>query len=310
MTTALITHPACLRHVTPSGHPERVDRLKAVLAAFEEAGDLRLAPVEAPRAEIAAIARAHDGAYIEALKQAVEETDGAELPLDPDTWVSGGSWEAALRAAGAAVAGVDGVVRGEWKNAFCAVRPPGHHAERARAMGFCLFNNAVVAAKHARAAHGLARVAIIDFDVHHGNGGQQAAETDADLFYGSIHQGGIYPGSGLAHETGPAHNIANAPMPGGTDGAAWRPAFETIVAAMDAFQPELVIISAGFDAHRADPLAGMRLEEADFAWATQAILEVAAPRAKGRVVSTLEGGYDLPALARSAVAHARVLARA
>ncbi|MCG8442050.1 MAG: histone deacetylase family protein [Caulobacterales bacterium] len=308
MTTALITHPACLEHVTPPGHPERVDRLRAILAALEAPGFAALQRVEAPRAPRAAIEAVHDPRIVDLVETEAPEAPDAYAHFDADTAMSQGSPEAAMRAAGAVVAAVDGVMGGVFANAFCAVRPPGHHAERARPMGFCLFNNAAVGAAHAAAAHGLSRVAIVDFDVHHGNGSQEFAYARPDMFYGSIHQGGIYPGTGLAAETGPANNVANAPAPSGMDGPAWRRLFaERVLPPLDAYEPELIIISAGFDGHRADPLAGLALEDDDFAWATREIARIARAHAGGRLVSTLEGGYDLDALARSASAHVREL---
>jgi acetoin utilization deacetylase AcuC-like enzyme len=228
--------------------------------------------------------------------------------IDGDTIVSPGSEDAALRAAGAVIAGVDAVCAGRARNAFAAVRPPGHHAEAAQAMGFCMFNNVAVGALHARAKHGLRRVAVVDFDVHHGNGTQHMFENDADLFYASSHEWPLYPGTGSGDETGRFGNIVNAPLPGGSEGFAFRRAFETkILPALDAFAPELVMVSAGFDAHEEDPLASLRLHESDFAWVTRALMDVADRHAKGRVVSALEGGYDLDALGRSAAAHVEAL---
>jgi len=213
-----------------------------------------------------------------------------------------------LRAAGALILGVDMVMGGEAKNAFCAVRPPGHHATPTRAMGFCLFNNVAVGALHARAVHGLKRIAVVDFDVHHGNGTQDMFTRDANLFYGSTHQSPLYPGTGRPDETGIAHNIVNVPLPPGAGGSEFRRAFELVILpALARFEPELVIISAGFDAHRDDPLAQLRLDESDFAWATEALCALAARSCQGRVVSALEGGYDLDATARSAAAHVRAL---
>jgi acetoin utilization deacetylase AcuC-like enzyme len=223
------------------------------------------------------------------------------------TW---GRAVAARRAAGAAVAGVDAVCRGEVRRVFCATRPPGHHAEPGRPMGFCLFANAAVAARHAQAAHGLTRIAVVDFDVHHGNGTQACFETDATLFYASSHQSPCYPGTGEAEETG-VGNIVNAPLPPGADGAAFRTAWRDILLpALDHFAPELLVISAGFDAHARDPLAQLRVREADFAWLTEALCSLADRHCKGRLVSLLEGGYDLDALASSAASHVRALMRA
>jgi acetoin utilization deacetylase AcuC-like enzyme len=229
--------------------------------------------------------------------------------LDPDTIVSPGSGEAALRAAGAVRAAVDAVMAGEAANAFCAVRPPGHHAEPERAMGFCLFNNVAIGAAHARRRHGYARVAVVDFDVHHGNGTQAAFAADSAFFYASTHQDHFYPGTGAADETG-VGNIVNVPLPAGAGSAPFRAAYErTILPALATFRPEFLLISAGFDAHRRDPLAQLMLEEADYSWVTERLLDIAASHAGGRIVSTLEGGYDLTALAASAAAHVGTMMR-
>jgi acetoin utilization deacetylase AcuC-like enzyme len=225
--------------------------------------------------------------------------------------MSSGSADAALRAAGAVIAAVDAVMAGRLANAFCAVRPPGHHAERGTAMGFCLFNNIAIGALHARWAHGLRRIAVIDFDVHHGNGTQDVFFNDANLFYASTHQFPLYPGTGAATERGIAGNIVNLPLPPGADSVAFRLAMtKSILPALQSFEPEFILVSAGFDAHRSDPLGGLCLDESDFAWATSAICGVAAQHCCGRVVSALEGGYDLGALARSAAAHVRALMEA
>ena len=306
MRTALITHPACLGHATPLGHPESPDRLRAVLRALEGEAFVWLVRETAPLATDEQLARVHGAGHIADLARLEPTEAGDWTALDADTVMSAGSMEAARRAAGAVVAGVEGVVRGDYANAFCAVRPPGHHAEPDRAMGFCLFNNAAVGALHARTL-GLRRVAVVDFDVHHGNGSQTLAERDPDFFYGSIHQGGAYPGTGFAHET--AHgNLANAPVPSGTSGSAWRDAFEAgVLAPLARFAPELIVVSAGFDAHKADPLAALELTEADFAWATRRLMDIAAATCGGKLVSTLEGGYHLGALARSTEAHVRTL---
>jgi acetoin utilization deacetylase AcuC-like enzyme len=227
--------------------------------------------------------------------------------LDPDTVVSPGSWEAALRAAGASIYAVDQVMRGSADNAFCAVRPPGHHAEPSRAMGFCLFNTVAIAALHARAKHGATRVAVVDFDVHHGNGTQAAFWTDKDLFYGSTHQMPLFPGTGALDETG-VGNIFNAPLKPGDDADEFQAAFETrILPALDAFAPDFLLVSAGFDAHVKDPLAQIRLVEEDFAWVTEKLMEAAAKHCGGKLVSTLEGGYDLDALGASAAVHVETL---
>jgi len=301
MTTLLYTHPACLDHDPGPHHPERPDRLRAVLAALGAPAFADLDRREAPAAAPETIALAHDRAYVDAVLAAVPES--GHVQLDPDTALSPGSGAAATRAAGALCAAVDAVVAGVGDNAFCAVRPPGHHAERARAMGFCLFNNVVIGALRARAAHGIERVAVVDFDVHHGNGTQAAFAADADAFFASTHQWPYYPGTGGADERG-VGNIVNVPLAAGSGGVEFRRAMsETILPALAAFAPEMVFVSAGFDAHANDPLAGLRLVEDDYAWVTTEILRVAADCCAGRVVSTLEGGYDLDALAASAAAH-------
>jgi acetoin utilization deacetylase AcuC-like enzyme len=297
----LFTHPSMLRHEPPSGHAEHPGRLQAVLDALEEMSFDRR---EAPYAGRDAIARVHPAAYIDALELAFAETADARVRLDPDTYISSGSREAIYRAAGACVAAVDAVMSGEGDIAFCAVRPPGHHAEPISPMGFCIFNNVAIAAKHALDAHGLARVAVVDFDVHHGNGTQTVAEGDARIMFASTHQSALYPGTGAKSETGIDGNVVNAPLPAGAGSREWRAAMESrVLPALDAFAPELILVSAGFDAHKADPLAGMELETEDFAWAGQRLKELALRHCKGKLVSTLEGGYDLPALAGSAAAY-------
>jgi len=309
MHTILYSHPACLTHDPGPMHPECPDRLRAVLQALEQESFMLLNRREAPRAEIDAIARVHPRDYVEGLLNAIPSH--GERALDADTRVSPGSGEAALRAAGAAVGAVDSVMAGEARNAFCAVRPPGHHAEPARAMGFCLFNNVAVAAAHARAAHGLKRVAVMDFDVHHGNGTEAMFRADPDLFYASTHQMPLYPGTGSPDETGVSGNIVNAPLPPMAGSGEFRVAMSRVVIpALREFEPEFLIVSAGFDAHMADPLAQLRLTEADFAWATAELMRVAAEFCDSRLISTLEGGYDLTALARSAAAHVRTLMEA
>jgi acetoin utilization deacetylase AcuC-like enzyme len=297
----LFTHPSMLRHEPPGGHAEHPGRLQAVLDALAE---MSLDRREAPYAEREAIARVHPAAYIDALEPAFAEAADARVRLDPDTYISSGSREAIYRAAGACVAAVDAVMNGEDDIAFCAVRPPGHHAEPISPMGFCIFNNVAIAAKHALDAHGLARVAVVDFDVHHGNGTQTVAEGDARIMFASTHQSPLYPGTGAKSETGIDGNVVNAPLPAGAGSREWRDAMESrVLPALDAFAPELILVSAGFDAHKADPLAGMELETEDFAWAGQRLKELALRHCKGKLVSTLEGGYDLPALAGSAAAY-------
>jgi acetoin utilization deacetylase AcuC-like enzyme len=277
------------------------------LDASEFAGLIREA---APLATKEQLVRVHPARIVDSIL-AIRPEAGDIVSIDPDTAMSAGSAEAALRAAGAAVMGVDLVMRGTVSNAFAAVRPPGHHAEPSRPMGFCLFNNAGVAAQHARARHGLKRVAVVDFDVHHGNGTQALFAQNPELFYGSTHQSPFYPGTGDTLERGIANNIVNVPLRARDSSNEFRAAWAgTIIPALEAFAPELLIISAGFDAHRADPLAQIRLETEDFAWITEALLGVAEKHSGGRVVSVLEGGYDLDALAASAATHVRGLMRA
>jgi acetoin utilization deacetylase AcuC-like enzyme len=302
----IFTHPAMLAHAAPIGHPERPARLEAVLSALQDLG----APfLEAPMVDRAALLRVHPSAYVDAMDQLFPKAGEGLVALDSgDTFLSDRSREAAYRAAGAVVAAVDVVLTsGPHARAFCAVRPPGHHAEPAQPMGFCVFNNVAIGALHALDAHGLERVAVIDFDVHHGNGTQSVALKEPRLFFGSTHQAPLYPGTGAADEASPHGNLINAPLPPGSDSRAWRHAMETqVLPALGAFQPALVLISAGFDAHKNDPLADLRLDAADFAWAVGAIT-AAAPSAHGRLVSTLEGGYDLDALSECARAHVQAL---
>jgi acetoin utilization deacetylase AcuC-like enzyme len=305
MTTLIFTHPACVEHDPGAFHPECPARLKAVLDALktEEFKDLQWR--DAPRAETDQLTRVHPRDHVDRVLSLVPKE--GHYSLDPDTVLSPSSGEAALRAAGALCAAVDAVVAGEGQNAFCAVRPPGHHAEAARAMGFCLFNNVAVGALHAREQHGLARAAVIDFDVHHGNGTQATFAHDAELFYASTHQFPHYPGTGSADEQG-VGNVVNAPLAPNTGSVEFRQAMnDRILPALRDFAPDFTFISAGFDAHAADPLAQLNLVEEDFAWATREIMDIAEASSKGRVVSTLEGGYDLDALGSSAAAHVRVL---
>ncbi|GGC35819.1 acetoin utilization protein [Siccirubricoccus deserti] len=309
MSVLLLTHRACLLHDPGDYHPECPDRLRAVLKALDQEEFAGLIRGQTPEATLEQLCRVHPRQYVEAIL-GIRPGPGESVPLDGDTIMSHDSAEAALRAAGAAVAAVDAVMRGEVRRAFCAVRPPGHHAEPSRPMGFCLFSNAVVAARHAQATHGVARVAIVDFDVHHGNGSQACVEADASILYASSHQWPLYPGTGDARERG-AGNVFNAPLPPGADGEAFRAAWTSrLLPAVDAFAPELLVISAGFDAHARDPLAQLRVREPDFAWLTAELCAIAERHGQGRVVSLLEGGYDLEALATSTAAHVRALMRA
>jgi acetoin utilization deacetylase AcuC-like enzyme len=305
MTTLLYTHPACLEHDPGRHHPESPARLRAVLTALDEPEFARLERRQAPEATLADLMRVHPRRHVERILGAVPRT--GHVGIDADTILSPASGAAALHAAGAVVAAVDAVVAKEADNAFCAVRPPGHHAEPERAMGFCLFNNAAIGALRAREVHGLSRVAVIDFDVHHGNGTQAALETDGRFFYASTHQYPLYPGTGAASETG-VGNIVNVPLRPMSGSGQFRLAVsQRILPALDAFRPEFVLVSAGFDAHKHDPLAQLMLEEGDYTWVTEKLLEIAYQHAKGRLLATLEGGYDLAALSACVAAHTRVL---
>ncbi|MCW5579059.1 MAG: histone deacetylase family protein [Dokdonella sp.] len=304
-TVALYTHAACLDHDPGPGHPERIARLETVLDALAPAAFPSLQRREAPRASRAQLARVHARHHIDGI------VEHGPLHywrmLDADTLMSPGSVEAALRAAGAVSAAVDAVVAGEVQRAFCAVRPPGHHATRDSAMGFCLFNNIAVGAAQALAEHALERVAIVDFDVHHGNGTQDIFWREPRVLYASSHQSPLYPGTGASEETG-VGNIVNAPLPPEAGSAGFRAAFEQVLLPeLDAFAPQLVLISAGFDAHRLDPLANLNLEAADYGWVTRQLVELARRHAGGRVVSSLEGGYSLDALRQSSAAHVAAL---
>jgi acetoin utilization deacetylase AcuC-like enzyme len=306
VTTLLISHPACREHIVPQGHAERPARLAAIEEALGQERFGLLERIPAPRVSDDDLTLVHPPAYVGQVTERLPEN--GIVQIDPDTFLSPASEEAARRAAGAAVLAVDEVVTGKAANAFCAVRPPGHHAERATAMGFCLFNNAAVAARHAQRVHGLERVVILDWDVHHGNGTQDVFWDDASVLYCSTHQMPLYPGTGAASERGEHDTIVNAPMAPGDGGEVFREALEVaIFPRISAFRPDLIIISAGFDAHWRDPLANLNLTEQDFAWATHEVLAIADRQCGGRVVSVLEGGYDLEGLALSVTAHVAAL---
>jgi acetoin utilization deacetylase AcuC-like enzyme len=308
MTTLLVTHPACLDHRTPAGHPERPDRLRAIAQALDADAFGTLVRAQAPAASLDTIALCHPMDFVIAIRDATPQQGLTQI--DADTTMSPGSFEAALRATGGVVHAVDQVMTGKAANAFVAIRPPGHHAETTRPMGFCLFNSAAIAARHAQKAHGAERAAIVDFDVHHGNGSQDIFWSDPTVMYCSTHQMPLYPGTGAVSESGEHNTIVNAPLRPGDGGAQFREAMETrILPRLRDFKPDLLIISAGFDAHTRDPLANLNLLEADFAWATQKLMEIADGSAAGRVVSVLEGGYDLQGLAGSAAAHVTALMR-
>ncbi len=316
--TGYYTHRSCALHDMGDGHPEQPARLGAIQDRLIATGLLAaLSERDAPAASRAQLARAHSEAHIARLAelnaqvqhaqtQSSQCIHSARVQVDPDTAMNRHSFEAALHAAGAAIAATDAVMSGELGNAFCAVRPPGHHATRNQAMGFCLFSNVAIAAKHALDHHGLARVAIVDFDVHHGNGTEDVCAADPRMMMVGFFQHPFYPGRGTPALAG--HTL-NEPVPAFTQGGDIRPLFERCMARLDAFKPQMLFISAGFDAHREDDIGGMGLVEADYTWMTQRILEVAHRHAQGRVVSCLEGGYNLSALGRSVEAHVRALAQ-
>jgi acetoin utilization deacetylase AcuC-like enzyme len=306
VTTLLLSHSACLDHDTGPGHPERPDRVRAITGALDHARFAKLRRAEAPSIDRAAILRVHPADYADAIEAAPQAK--GRVYLDPDTIMSAKSFVAIAHCVGGATMAVDEVMCGGAKNAFVAMRPPGHHAGTASPMGFCFFNTAAIAARHAQAAHGAERVAILDFDVHHGNGTQEIFWSDPSVLYASSHQMPLFPGTGGRDERGEHDNIVNAPLRAGTNGEIFREALETaLLPAIDAFRPDLIVISAGFDAHRLDPLGGLALVEEDFAWVTTRLMEIAEIHAKGRIVSVLEGGYDLVGLASSAAAHVEAL---
>lgn len=306
MNTLLLSHRDCLAHDMGPGHPERPDRIRAIERVLEHERFQHLARENAPLGTREQILRVHPATHYEMIEQASPHQGLARL--DSDTSMGPGTFDAALRSIGGACRAVDEVMERRVSNAFVATRPPGHHAETAIAMGFCFFNNAAIAARHAQSAHGAERVAIMDFDVHHGNGTQDIFWSDASVMYASTHEMPLYPGTGAAGETGEKDTIVNAPLRAGDDGRAFRAAMEAVILPrLRAFRPDLVIVSAGFDAHARDPLAQINLTEEDFAWATGKLMDLAQASAGGRLVSLLEGGYDLIALARSVEAHVATL---
>ena len=306
MTTLLYSHPICIEHDPGPGHPECPDRLRAVMAGLKDEEFAGLERHEAPVIDLKEIEQVHKPYYMDQIFDNMP-TEG-RVNLDPDTSMSPASGEASRRAAGAVCDAIDKVMKGDGKNAFCAVRPPGHHAESTKAMGFCLFNSIAIGAMHGRAAHGLERVATVDFDVHHGNGTQHTFERDPGLFYASSHQWPAYPGTGLESETGEYDNICNWQLSPGEGSDAFRKGYrDKILPALRAFKPDLLLISAGFDGHERDPLAQISLRTDDYAWVTGELLAVADECCGGKVVSLLEGGYNLVALTESVQAHVRVL---
>jgi acetoin utilization deacetylase AcuC-like enzyme len=306
VTTFFLSHSSYFDHDTGPGHPERPDRIRVITEALEHERFAKLIRADAPGLDRAAILRVHPAHYLEAIEAATPAH--GRVHLDPDTVMSAQSFAAIGHCVGAATAAVDEVMRGGAENAFAAMRPPGHHAGIASPMGFCFFNNAAIAARHAQAAHGAERVAILDFDVHHGNGTQEIFWSDPSVLYASTHQMPLFPGTGARDERGEHDNIVNAPLAAGDDGEIFREAMEAaLLPRVKAFRPDLIVISAGFDAHRLDPLGGLDLVEEDFAWATERLMEIAERHAKGRIVSVLEGGYHLEGLARSVAAHVATL---
>ena len=306
MTTLLLSHPACLDHLTPPGHPERPDRLRAINQILAERRFDPLVRIEAPEGSLDDVTLCHSEPYVTELR-GVAPTSGM-VYIDGDTSMSPGTWEAVMRGVGGAVAATDAIMSGTHNNAFVAVRPPGHHAEINKPMGFCFFDNAAIAARHAQRKYGIARAAVVDFDVHHGNGTQDIFWADPTVMYCSTHQMPLFPGTGASGERGEHDNIVNAPLASEDGTAQFKSAFENLILPqLRKFGPELIMISAGFDAHYRDPLASLNLRADDFAWVTRKLMEVADSTAGGRIVSVLEGGYDLQGLQESVAAHVSAL---
>lgn len=307
MATGLFYHENCKDHITPAGHPESRDRLTIILDHLDNINFSDLKRIEAQAADLDLVRLVHTEQYIQTVKENIPQS--GHYSLDPDTHLSSGSWQAALKAVGATCQAIDAVMSGEIDNAFCAIRPPGHHAEPDQAMGFCLFNNVAIGALYARKNHFCHRVAIIDFDVHHGNGTQTVVAATNGLFYGSTHQSPLYPGTGHLHDQGKGI-IINAPLAAGSGSRAFRASYEErILPELVAFKPDFILISAGFDAHALDPLADIKLTEDDFFWVTGELKKVAEKQCQGRLVSCLEGGYNLNVLGESVAAHVSALMR-
>lgn len=306
MTTLVLSHPASLDHLTPPGHPERPDRIRAINQVLAEDRFKHLVRGEAPEGSLDSVALCHNEHYIEELRH-IAPSEGL-VYLDGDTSMSPGTWEAVMRGVGGAIAATEAVINGSATNAFVATRPPGHHAEISKPMGFCFFDQAAIAARHAQRTHGIGRVAVVDFDVHHGNGTQDIFWADPTVMYCSTHQMPLFPGTGASSERGDHDTIVNAPLASGDGGAKFRSAFENLILPqLQKFSPELLIISAGFDAHRRDPLASLNLDASDFGWVTRKLMDVADASAGGRIVSVLEGGYDLQGLQESVAEHVTAL---